>query len=99
MLEKFEVGTFAGRLGEVFRVRVGDAEWMEATLLEATALGDGVVAEGVRAPFSIVFRGAGKGVLPQGTYRVAHEGIGEFDLFLVPIGQDREGVRYEAVFG
>jgi hypothetical protein len=97
MLETFEVGTFAPRLGETFRIQSTDAEWLEATLIEAAALGE--VAEGRRAQFSLVFRGPGDRVLPQQIYRVAHERIGEFELFLVPIGPDREGMRYEAVFG
>jgi hypothetical protein len=27
-----------------------------------------------------------------------HAAIGTFELFLVPIGPDREGMRYEAIF-
>jgi len=96
MLESFEVGTFASRLGETFQIGA-DPDWFEMTLIEATALGEGT--EGRRAPFSIVLRGPGDRVLPQQIYRVTHEGIAEFELFLVPIGPDREGMRYEAVFG
>jgi len=99
MLETFEVGTFAPQLGETFRIQATDAEWLEATLIEATALGDGASSGGRRAPFSLVFRGPRDRVLPQRIYRVDHEGIGEFELFLVPIGPDREGMRYEAGFG
>jgi hypothetical protein len=36
--------------------------------------------------------------LPQATYRLEHATLGAMDVFLVPIGQDREGVRYEAIF-
>jgi hypothetical protein len=99
MLESFEVGTFAPRLGETFRVQSADAEWTELTLIEAIALGDGAPAEERRAPFSIVFRGAREPVLPQKIYQVEHVAIGAFELFLVPIGPDQEGMRYEAVFG
>ena len=37
-------------------------------------------------------------LLHQRTYRVKHAGIGAFDLFLVPIGSDEEGLRNEAIF-
>jgi hypothetical protein len=99
MLEKFEVGTFAPHLGETFRIQANDSAWAEMTLIEATALGEGAPAAGRRAPFSIVFRGPRDPVLPQQIYRMEHAALGAFDLFLVPIGPDREGMRYEAVFG
>jgi hypothetical protein len=97
MLETFEVGTFAPHLGETFRIRAADSQWTELTLIEATALGAATADR--RAPFSIVFRGPREPVLPQRTYQVEHTAIGEFELFLVPIGLDQAGMRYEAVFG
>jgi hypothetical protein len=99
MLEKFEIGTFAPYLGETFRIQAPDSPSAEMTLIEATALGEGTAPEGQRAQFSLVFRGTRDRVLPQRIYRVEHDAIGEFDLFLVPIGPDQEGMRYEAVFG
>ncbi len=54
--------------------------------------------EGRGRPFSIVFRGPGDILLPQAIYRVEHDQIGTFDLFIVPIGRDTAGLRYEAVF-
>jgi hypothetical protein len=99
MLETFKVGMFAPRLGETFRIQTAESQWVVMTLVEAVALDDSAAPEGRRAPFSIVFRGPRDPVLPQRTYRVEHEAIGAFDLFLVPIGPDREGMRYQAVFG
>ena len=48
--------------------------------------------------FSVFFKGAGKPFLPQRTYSLSSEGMGTIDLFLVPIGPDGDGFRYEAVF-
>jgi hypothetical protein len=48
--------------------------------------------------FSAFFEGPADNSLPQLTYRVAHEQMGEFDLFIVPIGKSENGLRYEAVF-
>jgi hypothetical protein len=45
-----------------------------------------------------VFRGPQDVSLPQRIYRVEHAGIGAFEIFLVPIGPDEGGHRYEAVF-
>ena len=48
--------------------------------------------------FSLRFRGDRSQVFPQRIYPMKHEAIGDFDLFLVPIGRDDSGTFYEAVF-
>jgi hypothetical protein len=48
--------------------------------------------------FSILFRGPGNFILPQKTYRMEHDRIGPFDLFIVPIGRGENESYYEAVF-
>jgi hypothetical protein len=41
------------------------------------------------------FRGAE--TLRQNTYRIEHEVLGRFELFLVPAGKNKKGVYYQAV--
>jgi hypothetical protein len=48
--------------------------------------------------FSIIFHGPADCLMPQRIYRLAHPRLGEFDLFLVPIGAQGNRVMYEAVF-
>lgn len=48
--------------------------------------------------FSIIFRGPSDQSLGQGMRRMEHTRLGEFDLFIVPIRQDADGLYYEAVF-
>ncbi|MGI8642374.1 MAG: DUF6916 family protein [Pyrinomonadaceae bacterium] len=48
--------------------------------------------------FSLIFLGPKNLLLPQKIYQLAHERLGNGVLFLVPIGQNEEGIRYEAVF-
>lgn len=48
--------------------------------------------------FSIIFRGPSNESLGQGMRRMEHNRFGEFDLFIVPIRQDGDGLYYEAVF-
>jgi hypothetical protein len=48
--------------------------------------------------FSVTFRGDRNRIHPQRTYAMEHDAIGNFDLFLVPIAQDKESTFYEAVF-
>ncbi len=68
----------------------------EVQLIEAEKLGSG--AEGGRAPFSLIFRGPEDMDLPQASYQVAHDKLGSRQIFLVPLGPDKEGMLYEAVF-
>jgi hypothetical protein len=48
--------------------------------------------------FSLIFRGPNSPFVPQGTYRLIHQKLGEMTIFLVPIGVDGAGMQYEAVF-
>ena len=48
--------------------------------------------------FSVFFEGPAAPQLQQTVYRLSHEQMGEFDIFLVPIAKVGEGFRYEAVF-
>lgn len=48
--------------------------------------------------FSILFRGPADSFIPQRTYKLKHHRLGEVEIFLVPVGQDKEGFQYQAVF-
>jgi hypothetical protein len=100
MLETLTHALFAEHLHSTFRIHFDPAgpvetELVEATLLRSRAQGGGPPG---REPFSLVFRGPKEPWFPQRIYRVEHERMGSFDLFLVPIGPDAAGMRYEAVF-
>lgn len=97
MLESFTCETFQPHMGDTFRLHLDAPPPLDVVLTEASELPVSS-PQRPRAPFSIVFRGPPTVVLPQRIYAVEHPGIGTFELFLVPIGSDDEGVRYEAVF-
>jgi hypothetical protein len=48
--------------------------------------------------FSAFFDGPGNARLPQGTYHLSHDQMGEFEIFFTPISGDERSYRYEAVF-
>jgi hypothetical protein len=100
MLENFTIETFSEHLGSPFRIHLDGSEQFDVELISATALGGSTGDEvaDLRQPFSIVFRGPGDLVLPQRIYRMEHDQIGSFELFIVPIGPDEKGLRYEAIF-
>ena len=55
-------------------------------------------AESARRPFALRFRVPAPSVLPQQVFPLRHEQLGTLEIFLVPLGQDADGVRYEAIF-
>ena len=98
MLESLTCADFLPRLHQQFTMRIDDTTVVGIELVEAGESTVNPGMDGKRVPFSIVFRSAVQDVLPQRIYRVSHAEMGAFDLFLVPIGRDAEGVRYEAIF-
>ena len=84
---------FADSAGSVYMVAVDDAQ-IELTLDRAVEIASAGRAGG---SFRLEFLGPSDPLLPQASYpvRVGDETI---DIFIVPIGVDRTGSRYEAIF-
>jgi L-ascorbate metabolism protein UlaG (beta-lactamase superfamily) len=85
---------FKENLNTRFRVSLGDANTTELELIEVL----GTISTPRQEQFSIFFRGTPDYLLPQSTYQMEHEKLGEIDIFLVPVGREQDGFRYEAVF-
>jgi hypothetical protein len=51
-----------------------------------------------QTPFAVILIGPSQPVLSQGIYTLHHPIRGGMDLFVVPIGPDARGMRYEIVF-
>jgi len=102
MLETFTIATFDGRLNETFCIHLASGTTLEAELIDVSQLSaqstQGTEVPRPRAPFSLVFRSPAHTRLAQGIYTMAHPAIGAFDIFLVPIGLDAQGLRCEAIF-
>ena len=97
MPEDLKIGDFFERVGEGFRVPFAGGA-IEITLLEVTNLARADHAGPRRAPFSLIFRGPLRPVLVQHTWPLEHPALGRLEIFLVPLGPDGSGMRYEAVF-
>ena len=48
--------------------------------------------------FSLLFHGPLDRFMPQGIHKLNHAKLGELEIFLVPIAQDKDGYQYEAIF-
>ena len=75
------------------RFQVEQAEDYELELAEVTDHSNGQLKQ-----FSLIFTGNPSPWIPQGLYKLVHSQMGECELFLVPIGPDAAGMRYQAVF-
>ena len=96
MLDRLTREDFLPRVGETFRVAESGAD-----LVLTEAAGFSVPGAGAgprKAPFSLFFRGPKQPVLPQRIWALENEALGHLEIFLVPLGPDAEGMRYEAVF-
>lgn len=94
-LDKVCSADFAAHQGSTFRLS-HDAEFLfDVELIEVTETRGGHL--GRRLPFSLIFRGPSTPFVAQMIYRLEHERMGAMELFLVPIGPDELGMRYQAI--
>lgn len=94
MPEHFTIDMFSGDAGRKLLMHCGNGQSAELELVSVTDLG----SSPRQIQFSVVFLGPLTAPIQQGVYRVEHDKLGDLDLFLVPIGRDKDGVRYEAIF-
>ena len=94
MTEALTQKTFADQIDTKFTLVLEGVEPLE---LKLSRVSDLIESNGAES-FSIVFKGPGEFVLRQNTYRLEHDVMGAFEILLVPIGKDEQGVDYEAVF-
>lgn len=94
MLDLLRSEDFEAHLNSPFVMTAGET----ATALELIAVTRLPQHARTRQPFSLLFRGAGTTVWPQGIYHLSRPGLEQLDIFLVPVGKDESGVQYEAIF-
>ncbi len=93
MLDKLKYGDFAEYLNTKFRV----VEAVEPFEIEFDAISEQRTGGG-QEYFSLYFLGNKDKFLPQGLHQLEHETLGSGLIFLVPVGEDEENIKYEAVF-
>lgn len=96
MSVEFVTGTFEPHVGERFTATPSfeGAEPLELTLSRCD---ESPHARPDHPAFSLLFHAPGTGHLPQQIFAIEHAELGEFELFLVPLGPDGDRMRYEAV--
>ncbi len=94
---ELSLALFEPLLGQTFQISDGD-NTLAATLIEATTLREAQGAGRLSRQFSLIWRGPAQVRLEQRIYTVTHPDLPVLELFLVCIGPDAHGMRYEAVF-
>jgi hypothetical protein len=95
--EELKEELFARHLNTKFYVPLDDRRVeLELVRVEGDKSGMDKI-EGIER-FALYFLGPGDFYLPQRTYRMEHEALGELDIFIVPVGIKDKRYQYEAVF-
>ena len=99
MSADLRIETFQNLQGDVFRLSApGDGE-LELRLTGVAPLSAASAAPGSpRTPFALYFHGPLSPWARQATYRLEHALLGANEMFIVPLGPDERGMRYEAIF-
>ena len=85
---------FSQNLNTTFLLDLGGGKAVPLKLIECRV----VPSDPGYEQFSLLFHGPQDFVLPREVYQLRHDSIGDFDLSLVAMGSDRNGLYYEAVF-
>jgi hypothetical protein len=97
MLDSVSREGFAEQLGTIFKLHAADNATLPLELFEVTDL-----SSQERVPqmeqFSLLFRGPATPHFPQGIYTLEHGNLGKAALFVVPVGPDSAGMRYQVIF-
>jgi uncharacterized protein DUF6916 len=91
MSAKLSIQDFAPYLHASFRVAGMDG--YELKLAEVTDSSNKQLEQ-----FSLIFKSPTSPWLQQQSYTLIHPQLSEIEIFLVPLGPDSDGMRYEAVF-
>lgn len=84
----------ANNLNSKFTVCLENDQSFDVELIELSER----MLTSIQDRYSFVLLGPNDKFLGQGTRHLRHADLGEFDWFLVPIGQNEKGTRYEVVF-
>ena len=94
MLAEFRLATFDGCLNTEFEIIENEGSVCALQLTD--------ILEHTKTPrqetFSLIFHGPPAPFVPQGMRMLKHSKLGELELFLVPVGKEKDGFQYEAAF-
>lgn len=93
---EFTKATFEPLLDSVFRIYPDSTTAVKTTLVSVADIGP-IPDKKVPGRECFVIKFKGTRPLAQDRYKLEHEKLGKFELFLVPAGRNRKGFYYQAV--
>jgi hypothetical protein len=98
MSDLLHISDFSPYLNQTFQLHFSHEIVLPAELIDATSLNNSY-SPAERPPFTLVFRTPQKdSYYPQMTVVLKHPEKGDLPIFIVPLGPDQDGMKYEAVF-
>ncbi|WJY23172.1 hypothetical protein QTA57_08935 [Fontisubflavum oceani] len=94
MDQDFTISDFQPQLKSPFSLVLGEKE-LALDLVEVTPKGQGARDGGA---FALLWEGPLDPILDQGVYAMKSKALGQFEVFIVPVGQVDDVTQYEAVF-
>ena len=94
MLDEMQKEAFTQSVNSEFQVIRDGSRAFDLKLTEVVD----VFESGRQQAFSVFFQGPLEHFMQQGTYKLRHPELGEFEIFLVPSAQTKDGFQYEAAF-
>ena len=94
-LEQLDYALFSGLEGDHFKIALNPRQKINAQLIEVKNTPSD---DGRQERFSLLFEANAKDFLEQRMYDFEHPAIGNFSIFIVPVGSDGNMTQYEAVF-
>lgn len=95
-LSTLTVADFEPHLNTAFQIHYGQGETLGVTLVEAKTRGTGLPDQ--RHGFALLLQSTINNYLQQGIYHITHEALEPMELFIVPVGPNQTGMRYEIIF-
>jgi hypothetical protein len=90
----FTPQSFDPHVGGIFNLVVGE-QTLPLHLAQVEQLGPSIRDGG---SFSMLFIGPQEPVLRQAIYTLQRDGLGDIELFIVPVGPQQGGMGYQALF-
>ena len=100
MISAYTKAVFQEHLNEIFEIELANSEKLVLHLLEIKALGTQHLDKSENEAFALYFldKEHPSSFLPQATYTLNHVQLGQLELFIVPMGPQKEGMLYEVIF-
>lgn len=93
-MEKLEFSHFNTLVGDEFKVKIGENEYLNLELIEATEKNNDLLET-----FSLIFKGPQEIVLNQMNHSFSNTKLGDFEMFIAPIHSNAvDSIHYQAVF-